>query len=369
MSEFRQLLELWREARASGEEVCLATVVQTEGSSYRKPGARMLITRGGRRAGTVSGGCLEGEVQKKAWWLAESGAAVQKYNTFFDEDSEMPYGLGCGGTVSLLLERKEAAEAVLAALEENEEQSCGLAIVSVIDTNPLAPCGTRVILGSDGRLLYRADAGGAEADAELIALARQAIRERRALWGGVAGTVFAEYVAPPPALFVFGAGDDAQPLVEFAYALGWRITVVDGRAHLATRERFPLAKQVLAGRSFVSIDVREQDAAVILTHSYEQDRAALRALLPREVAYLGILGPRHRTRQLLEEVAPEIGLTLEECLARLHSPVGLNIGAKTPTSIALAIAAEVHAVLARTTGPVGEGRDAKPSGQISALHA
>jgi xanthine dehydrogenase accessory factor len=364
MSEVRQLLELWREARASGEEVCLATVVQTEGSSYRKPGARMLITRGGRRAGTVSGGCLEGEVQKKAWWLAESGAAIQKYNTFFDEDSEMPYGLGCGGTVSLLLERKEAAEAVLAALEQNEEQSCGLAIVSVIDTNAPSPCGTRVILTSDGRLLF-----GTDADAGLMALARQAIRDRQSLWGGVAGTVFAEYVAPSPALFVFGAGDDAQPLVEFAYALGWRITVADGRSHLATGERFPLAKEVLASRSFASIEVREQDAAVILTHSYEQDRAALRALLPRDVAYLGILGPRHRTRQLLEEVAPEVGLTLEECFARLHSPVGFNIGAKSPTSIALAIAAEIHAVLARTTGPAGEGREAKPEGRVSALHA
>ena len=155
------------------------------------------------------------------------------------------------------------------------------------------------------------------------------------------------YVAPPTALFVFGAGDDAQPLVEFAYVLGWDATVVDGRSHLATKERFPLASQVLALRSFDELALTEHSAAVILTHSYEQDRAALQALLPRELAYLGTLGPRRRTERLLEEVAPGIGRTVEDCFLRLHSPVGLDIGARNPASIALAIVAEIHAEVER----------------------
>jgi xanthine/CO dehydrogenase XdhC/CoxF family maturation factor len=125
------------------------------------------------------------------------------------------------------------------------------------------------------------------------------------------------------------------------------VTVADGRSNLAKAERFPLADEVVVSRSFDDIAPQQRDAAVILTHSYEQDRAALRAMLPRELAYLGILGPKLRTERLLAEVAPVIGLTVEECLSRLHSPVGLDIGAKDPVSIALSIAAEIHAVLER----------------------
>jgi len=360
MSELRQILELWREARENGEEICLATVVEVEGSSYRKPGARMLLARGGRRAaGTISGGCLEAEVQKKAWWLTESGSTVQRYNSFFDEDSEMPYGLGCGGTVSVLLERGEAAESVLAALEQSLESRRGAVFVSVINTDTPEKIGTRFILAEDGQVLFESGVPG-----EAVALARQALRERRSLWRRDKISVFAEYAAPRVGLLVIGAGNDAQPLVEFANRLGWQVTVVDGRSHLATRERFPLAERVFALKSFDELSLTDRDAAVILTHSYEQDRAALRQLLPSGAGYLGILGPRQRTARLLAEVAPELGLPVEECSARLHSPVGLNIGGKDPTSIALAITAEIHAVM--------EGSGAKSlenAGYPPAVHA
>lgn len=357
MSELRQILELSRKAQANGEDVCLATVVRIEGSSYRKPGARMLLTSGGRRAGTISGGCLEAEVQKKIWWLTGSGSTVQRYSSFYDEDSEMPYGLGCGGTVHVLLERGAAAESVLEALRYGADRRRGIAIVTVIDTNCGEPCGTRLILGEDGTLL--SDLSGDEKNS-WKPLAQQALRERRSNWLREAA-IFIEYVAPPPSLFVFGAGDDAQPLVEFAHRLGWVTTVIDGRSHLATRERFPLADHTMVFPSFEAQQLKSNDAAVILTHSYEQDRAALRLLLPQELAYLGILGPRLRTARLLERVAPELGLTIDQCKARLHSPIGLNIGAKSPAAIALAITAEIHAALERD--------DAKPTLTPAAAHA
>lgn len=356
MSEVRQILELWRQAKVSGEEVCLATVVRIEGSSYRKPGARMLLTRGGRRAGTVSGGCLEGEIQKKAWWLTEAGATVQSYSSFFDEDSEMPFGLGCGGTVTVLLERGAAAERVLTALDISETRRTGLGIVSLIDTNSRERSGTRAVVRED-EVLFGAGC------AELIGLARQALREQRSFW---TDAFFAEYVPPPAGLFVFGAGDDTQPLVQFAHEIGWHVTVADGRSHLAARERFPLAHEVMAARPFRTVATGERDAAVVMTHSYEQDREALRSLLPRGLTYLGILGPRRRTERLLAEVAPEIGLSVEECFTRLHAPVGLNIGATTPVSIALAIVAEVHAVFAQADA---QRRSGKTAGQACATHA
>jgi xanthine/CO dehydrogenase XdhC/CoxF family maturation factor len=340
MPELRQMLELWRSARDHREEICLATIVEIEGSSYRKPGTRMLLTSGGGRAGTISGGCLEKEVQKKAWWLTRSGPTVQKYSTFVDEDSEISYGLGCGGTLSVLLERGEPAHRTLAALEQCAERRAAMAIVSVIDTNPSASVGCQLILTENGNVLFESSGSG-----DWQVLAWQALNERRSLWTKHPSLCFVDYVAPPTALLVFGAGDDAQPLVEFAYLLGWQVTVADGRPHLATKARFPLADQVVWLRSLNDLRLTERSAAVILTHSYEQDRAALQALLPRDLAYIGILGPRRRTESLLTEIAPQIARTVEDCFSRLHSPVGLAIGAKNPASIALAIVAEIHDVI------------------------
>jgi xanthine dehydrogenase accessory factor len=341
MAELRQILDLWRTARAQGEDVCLATVVRVEGSAYRKPGARMLLTSGGRRAGTVSGGCLEAEIQKKAWWLTEAGPTVQRYSSFYDEDSEMPYGLGCGGTVHVLLERGDAVDRTLSALAYGVEQRADVAIVSVIDTDAAKGAGLRFILADDGYVFAGDD------DERWREPAEKAMRDRISCWPGGEPSIFVEYAAPPQSLFVYGAGDDALPLVEFAHRLGWTVTVVDGRSHLARPERFVEATDVLVSRAFDDLPPQERDAAVILTHSYEQDRSALRALLPRTLAYIGILGPRRRTERLLAEVAPGIGLSLDECRSRLHYPVGLKIGAKDPVGIALSIVAEIHAVLER----------------------
>jgi xanthine dehydrogenase accessory factor len=366
MAELESILKLWREERQRKQEVCLATVVAVEGSSYRKPGARMLVTRGGRRAGTISGGCLEAEVQKKAWWLTETGPAVERYSSFYDEDSEMPYGLGCGGTVDVLLERCEAADRVLEALEQSLNTRRAIVIVSAVDPETSGPevsgarlcgqAGTRFALNHKGEFLF-----GAAEGARSVALAKRALREQKSLWDG---GFFAEYVPARVGLLVAGAGDDALPLVEFASRLSWHTTVVDGRSHLATRERFPMADRVLPAKSLDELTVTGRDAAVILTHSYEQDREALRTLLPSAVGYLGLLGPRQRTERLLGEVGPELGLTVEECRSRLHSPVGLNIGAKDPVSIALAIIAEVYSVMERTSA-----KPAAKEGNPASVHA
>jgi len=339
MSELRQILALWNRAKALREEVCLATVVQIEGSSYRKPGARMLLTSGGQRAGTVSGGCLEAEISKKAWWLTESGPTVQKYSSFFDEDTGSPYGLGCGGTAWVLLERGPAAASILEALRRSIEEQTASAIVTAIGPNRV---GTQLVLTENEKSCPPPvdELSGKE---PLLELANQALREKISLH---TDAYFVEYLAPPSSLHIFGAGDDAQPLVEFGYALGWHISVTDGRSHLARLERFPLADSVSVHRAGDALHIAPNDAAVIMTHSYQQDGAFLKELLPRDLAYLGILGPRLRTARLLKEVASQIGLSLEEAMQRLHAPVGLNIGATNPAGIALSIAAEIQAAFA-----------------------
>ncbi len=358
MSEMESILNLAALASVRAEDVCLVSVVGVEGSSYRKPGARMLLTRGGLRAGTISGGCLEAEVSKKAWWLTENGASLQRYASFFDEDSGVAYGLGCGGTVILLLERGPAAMAVLAALRLSVEQRQPAVVITEL-TESLP--GTRLVMNAAGELLYAAPDWSESQLARIVRLAHETLSGgTRNISIAVAGALvdapdiplFCERIAPPPALWIFGAGDDVQPLVEFAYDLGWHITVADGRSHLARKERFPHAQRVLIVSPDDSAtligEIGATDAVVLMTHSYEQDRTLLARLLPREPGYLGILGPRSRTLHILKQLTGTgaLPMTLDEAVARLYSPVGLDISAHTPAAIALSIAAEVQSALA-----------------------
>ncbi len=309
----------------------------------------MLLTRSGQRAGTISGGCLEAEVAKKAWWLTENGPTIQAYSSFFDDDSPMPYGLGCGGTVHVLLERGEAAHSVLEALDRNLHAR--VPFVIVIDTDKGA---TLLVQQADSAELFSACAKAATS--EIASLAGRAVSERYSFYAmpqttaDDVGPLFIDYVAPCPSLTIFGAGDDAKPLAGFAQKLGWHVTVADGRSQLAHVGRFPQVDRLMvlnyeADSILRELAVEVEDAVVLLTHSYEQDRILLRALLPRRPKYLGILGPRKRTERLVGEISSQVGMSVEECMACLHAPVGFDIGAHTPESIALSIVAEIAAVL------------------------
>jgi xanthine/CO dehydrogenase XdhC/CoxF family maturation factor len=378
-AETRQLLQLWSSARARGLESALATVVRIDGSSYRKPGARMLITRDGQRAGTVSGGCLEAEVTRKIWWLTERGPCVNNYTTSFDDDSYPSYGLGCNGSVTLLLERAEQAEAVHQTLRASIEDREPSAVVTVVaTTHPDAPLGSRLVHSS------RREAPVTKLpppfDQLLLQIAKEALllRESRAIAATIERSsieLFAEYVAPPPALFVFGAGDDAQPVVHLAHSMGWQVTVADGRAHLATPARFPAAHRVAIlnlDQPLANLSIGPDDAAVVLTHSYQQDLAILRALLPRNLAYLGVLGPRRRTAKIIDEVTAGASLNAERAMRSIKSPVGLDLGVGSPQVIALSIIAEIQAVLSRRSASplhlVGAAQPAIPTAVPAAVN-
>src|ERR1700686_2423601 len=132
MTDLEQVLPLWHELEAAGADYVLATIVAVEGSSYRKPGARMLLAKDGRRAGTVSGGCLEAEVARRAWWLTENGPVVERYSTL-EDDGDLPYGSGCGGVVFILLERRKTASPLLHALKAAFDARTQLAIAVVLE--------------------------------------------------------------------------------------------------------------------------------------------------------------------------------------------------------------------------------------------
>jgi xanthine dehydrogenase accessory factor len=353
LAEAERLVELWERAKERGEDLYLATLVHVQGSSYRKPGARMLVTSTGERAGTISGGCLEAEVSRKIRWLTENGPRVEKYRSSFDdENAGVPYGLGCGGTIWILMESGETVDQVMRALclaLRHRKPS-----VTVSSLAPDRPHTTSIISHTE-----------LEQDSNtrvpMLQEARRALNERRAVTQSYsANQELPEFlcipVVPPPKLHVFGAGDDAQPIVRFAAELGWEVHVADGRANLLRQHRFPEAKNLVTLK-YAPGDSHQQpmritspnplvesgDRAVILTHSYEQDRALLAELLPHPLEFLGILGPLHRTTRIVDEIKDHLGLSREECFARLHAPVGLPLGTGDPSVIALAIVAEIQA--------------------------
>ena len=315
-----------RDERESG---VLVTLVRTDGSSYRKPGARLLTVEG-ERAGTISGGCLENEVVKKAPWLVRSGAIVERYSTTFDDTADVPYGLGCGGTVDLLLEPAGTLEfsALLAAITRSLEGEPSIVITWLPGgRSPML----RAVLSTLGEVVFESQ-GLTESDVS-------------AALSGEVKDVFVEHLLAPQRLIILGAGDDAKPLVQMASLLGWTIIVVDGRPQLAREERFPEAKQVLVIEAGLvsELDIRGKDAVVLMTHSYEQDRKWLAAVLPIAPRYLGVLGARHRSSLLVSEASAMTGLSISQCCARIYAPVGLDLGGDGPEAIALAVVAEAQA--------------------------
>jgi xanthine/CO dehydrogenase XdhC/CoxF family maturation factor len=391
MTDFEHILPLWRELESAGAAYVLATVVEVQGSSYRRPGAQMLLGPDGRRAGTVSGGCLEAEVAKKAWWLTENGPVVQRYSTL-EEDGDLPYGSGCGGVIFILLERRSTASPFLEALHAAWLARQPLAIATILEGAHIA---SRHFAGPTAST----PAQLAPWQLPLLAVASSSLHEHKSVdqhitINGAETRVWTDYRPARPGLWIFGAGDDTRPLHEMARQLGWFVGVADGRTHLATQQRFPAADVVvplripartqsadsdetgvLKGHDFNRaiqppiqigalapepnlLDLHPGDAAVLATHSYEQDTHILAFLLSRpplqRPAYIGILGPQRRTREALADAARLLNLTwtsglVDQWLEQINGPTGLDLGADTPATIALSILAEIQKTLTAAT--------------------
>lgn len=339
MIERRRIVRLWRE----GGLTALVTLVRTAGSSYRRTGARLLIGATGRYAGAISGGCLEAEIVRKAAWTVRDGAVMESYSTMFDDTADVPFGLGCGGVVDLLVEPAGTAEfeALLCALERSlsGERS------TIVTWLPGEGHALRRAVLSDDAVVFSSE-GLSE---KKLACAR-GLRA-----GGEYEGRFVERIEAPQRLFVFGAGDDAKPLVKMAALLGWTVIVADGRGQLAKTERFPEAERVACvdGTGAARLGIRADDAVVMMTHSYEQDRAILASLLPMRPRYMGLLGARHRSSLLLAEAAAMLGCSVAECCEGLFAPVGLDLGGDGAEAIALAVIAEAQAVC---QGKIGAAR-------------
>jgi xanthine dehydrogenase accessory factor len=332
MRETERILRLWADCERTREEAVLATVVRTQGSSYRLPGARLLLTRSGLRAGSVSGGCLEDDLVKRAWWFTENGPMIRRYDTTPDGDIAPEYGLGCNGIIHVLLERiQPGAALVLNLLREARAHRKPATVAHSI--RPADSAGLHLTVDTAG---HREHNVGSPAILDLLS---------KALDEGIARSdeVFIETLVPATRLLIFGAGDDAISMAGLAKHFGWEVCIYDGRSHYARPERFPFADSVTVRTAGMAsaLGFDPWTAAVVMSHSYSQDLQVFQELAPHPLTYLGLLGPRKRTEQMLSEA----GLEDRVIKAQLFSPMGLDLGAEGSEQVALAVVAEIQAVM------------------------
>ncbi len=356
MKEISQILQAYSEAKATGKKTALATVVKVEGSSYRQPGARMLVTEDGFLTGAISGGCLEGDALRKALLsINQQQNKLVTYNTSNEDEAEIGLQLGCNGIVHILFEYidNELENNPIQLLKQLKAERKEAVIISIFSLKRGAEqIGTSLFFRKDSPVLHHNNnALNLISDAKEVLLTKKTSVKK--LQETSENEALIEYVHPPISLVIAGAGNDVQPLVKMTSLLGWEVTIGEGRSAYATKKRFPEASQILVVKQedfLNNIVIDDQTYFVLMTHNYKYDLGVLKLLLETDCRYIGILGPKSKLNRMLDDLQME-GITLdEEQLNRIHSPVGLDIGAETSEEIALSIVAEIKAFESGKTG-------------------
>jgi xanthine dehydrogenase accessory factor len=334
------LLAFYREHRTD-EALVLAVVIATEGSTYRKPGAMMLISRDGAFEGMISGGCLESDLLHHAERVFQSGEPSHvTYDMSADEELVWSLGLGCDGVIHLLLLRLDPRDGFgfLKSLDGCFAARRAALIALVTQSSGPLPAGAFALRDNSGMCMGHPGLQEALKDAaedwpdwrfRRIALADDDVVE-----------VLLVHVPPQVRVIVCGAGPDAVPVVRALVELDWDVKVVDHRPAYARASRFAPGCTVAHARPehlAAAVDLDDADAVVVMSHHLENDAAYLRQAAQAEIPYIGVLGPSARRLHLCEMADCEPG--------RVFGPVGLDIGAELPAAIALSLAAEIHAVL------------------------
>lgn len=336
----------------------LATVLETAGSTYRKAGAQMLIAGSGEYAGLLSGGCLEGDLRDHATGVLEGRRPrIVRYDMRTPDDLVFGLGAGCEGAMNIFLQRVDASTdwrplaPLAASLAARRHDALALVTESALAE---IPAGTSLAASTVDEEGAAAQPSTHPVLTRLGAAVRRAAGAGEVSWFEAAPEGLRAFLAPlvlPPQILLLGAGPDAVPVVDLAAMLGWPVTVVDHRSAYLEPGRFRRAQALVELRPEAlssRLDLGSFAAAIVMSHHLDSDLEYLRQLEHAPLRYLGLLGPAARRERLLGD----LGADAAALRARLRAPIGLDLGARSPEAIALAIIAEVHAVL--------EGREGRP---------
>ncbi len=334
MRDVLDTLERWS---SDGLKVATATVVWTERSAPRDPGAVLAVSEKGEVVGSVTGGCVEPAVYEEAQNVLAGGPPRLVQYGIADDDA-FEVGLPCGGTVHIFVDALDPALLPRIAEAVRAERPIALAVnVS----------GERI---GEKRLVHGEDSP----DGELVERARELLSRGETGIVTVDGEeVFVSSFAPRPRMYVFGAIDFASALASLGRYLGFRVTVCDARAKFVTPERFPDVDELIVDwpdRFLASAPVDARTAICVLTHDNKFDVPILKTALESPAGYIGAMGARRTTERRNERLLEE-GVTEEE-LTRVHAPIGFKIGSRTPEEVAVAIAAQIIAVFNESTARV-----------------
>ncbi|MEB2779308.1 XdhC/CoxI family protein [Algoriphagus sp. C2-6-M1] len=357
MKEIQSIIQAYETFHTEGKKVALATVVQVDGSAYRRPGARMLVSEDGELTGAISGGCLEGDALRKAQTVIfQQKSMLVTYDTTDEDDQKFGVGLGCNGIIHVLIEPIDYQNNInpieLLKIAIHERVFCRLITVFSVKYSKQEQIGTTVLLKENqvfgnveclkNKLWLRV-----QQEVNSVDSASHIIRKYADLDDL---QVFIEAIKPRIRVLLFGAGSDTIPLTKIADVLGLEVIVIDGRKNLATAQRFPTAHRIITGSGDEVVRQLETDiytAALLMTHNFEYEALVLKDLLPLGLNYIGILGPKKKSEKLVDRLENQ-GIPVNQ--NSIFSPMGLDIGAEGSEEIALSILAEMKAVMAKKQG-------------------
>ncbi|WP_111669773.1 XdhC family protein [Algoriphagus litoralis] len=352
MKELQEIIKAYEVCKSTREPIALATVVQVDGSAYRRPGARMLVTQEGKLTGAISGGCLEGDALRKAQTVIFQGKSMLvTYDTTDEDDQKFGVGLGCNGIIHVLIEpidfeNSENPIELIKAGFSDRQTSLLLTIFSVKHSKS-EQIGTIFLQKGEN------DFGSfSKVPEDFKSKLQQEIQAFDSPQSQIRAydefdqlSVFFEILKPATRILLFGAGNDTIPLAKMADILGFELILIDGRKNLATPARFPFAKQIIQGPAEEVIDQIQSDlatVALLMTHNFEYEAVVLEKLLTFMIPYIGILGPKRKTEKLIQRLESK-GIQVH--IDNIYAPVGIEIGAETSEEIALSVLAEIKAVL------------------------
>ena len=361
MKEIREIINAYNKARKNEKRLALATLVHLNGSSYRRPGARMIVDEEGQLTGAISGGCLEGDALRKAVFCIHTQIPkLVVYDTSDEEDATIGIQLGCSGIIQVLFEPIDENDPLnpieLLKKAIHKRQNTVLVTLYAPQIKKGDTVGTSMLLEDSGE--FHNNSSFQFVPETLMQDIKETLTIKKSSFKSYnlndhPFNAFLSFISPPISLVIVGAGNDAIPLQSIAETLGWEVTIVDGRHTYAKIERFSSACQIIVSKPekvLQQIPIDEKTVFVLMTHNYNYDYAILKALLEKNIPYIGALGPKKKLDNMITDLKAENIFLNERQKNILYGPVGLELGAETPAEIALSITAEIMSVMHNKKG-------------------